>query len=481
MKNNKLFSILWAALVLLLPFTSLPIASKVLHSKMVAAPSIIALVLLVILWLVPNFWNNKLPLSSMPIIIFLIVAIIISLISYFLPLPIQKNFNIFSNGVEGIISLLIGISFFLVAAQYIDSDEKLKLTMSLIIAGFIPLLFWSLLQIYFGQLNSEYPQWMVNLQKSITTSGLLFPSRITGFAYEPSWFAHQLNMLYIPIWMSASFSGYSIFHKKISIFSFENILLIFSILLLIFTKSRIGWLTFFIYLGYTIIQFTRQFILKIRSKYVYFKTTIWKYLLPIIFLFLYLAIIVGGLGVLSKIDKRMKNVLDIATYKDRSVLSIANDFLFAERILYWQTGWNIFNDYPITGVGLGNSGFFFEKYMPSFAWALDEPRELIFRADYQGNNKNMWTRLLSETGMIGFTIFISWLILLWTQANILLQNKSKNWYFWGLVGMVSLIAFIFESFSLDSFALPYYWLIFGLVTAAFKLSENLKINNPSII
>ena len=177
----------------------------------------------------------------------------------------------------------------------------------------------------------------------------------------------------------------------------------------------------------------------------------------------------------------MKNVLDIATYKDRPVLSIANEFLFAERILYWQTGWNIFNDYPITGVGLGNSGFFFEKYMPSFAWALDEPRDLIFRADYQGNNKNMWTRLLSETGMIGFTIFISWLILLWTQAKILLQNKSKNWYFWGLVGMVSLIAFIFESFSLDSFALPYYWLIFGLVTAAFKLSENSKTNNPSII
>ena len=175
MKNNKLFSILWAALVLLLPFTSLPIASKILHSEMVAAPSIIALVLLVIFWLLPNFWNNKLPISSIPIIIFLIVAIVISLISYFLPIPIQKNFNIISNGVEGIISLLIGISFFLVAAQYIDSDEKLKLTMRLIIAGFIPLLFWSLLQIYFGQLNSEYPQWMVNITKINNDFGIIVP------------------------------------------------------------------------------------------------------------------------------------------------------------------------------------------------------------------------------------------------------------------------------------------------------------------
>ena len=481
MTKNKIFSILWVVLVNLIPFTSLPLASKILHSEMVAAPSIIPLVLLAIFWFLPNSWKNKLPISSKPIIIFFIVSILISLFAYFLPLPIQKNFNLFTNGVEGIISLLIGISFFLVAAQYIDSEKKLRLTINLIIISFIPLFIWSLLQIIFGQINSEYPQWMVNIQKSITTSGLLFPGRITGFAYEPSWLAHQLNMLYIPIWMGATYSGYSIFHRKFSIFSIENILLILSVLLLFFTKSRIGWLTFFICLGYLLIRFNKQFIFKIRSKYVYLKNDFWKYFLPLIFLFLYLAIIVGGLGILSKIDKRMKNVFDIAAYKNRSVLSIANDFIFVERILYWQTGWNIFNDFPITGVGLGNSGYFFEKYMPSFAWALDEPRDLIFRADYKGNNKNMWTRLLSETGMIGFTIFISWLFLLWSQARILLKNKSKNWYFWGIVGMISLIAFVFESFSIDSFALPYYWLIFGLVSAAFKLSENLKSNNSSIM
>ena len=265
----------------------------------------------------------------------------ISLFSYFLPIPIQKSFNLVTNGVEGIISLLIGISFFLVAAQYIDSEKKLRLTINLIIISFIPLFIWCLLQTIFGQINSGYPQWMVNIQKTITTSGLLFPGRITGFAYEPSWLAHQLNMLYIPIWMAASYSGYSIFQRKFSIFSIENILLILSVLLLVLTKSRIGWLTFFICLGYLIIRFNKQFIFKIRLKYVSLKNAFWKYLLPIIFLFLYLAIIVGGLGILSKIDKRMENVFDITRYKDRSVLSIANDFLFAERILYWQTGWNI--------------------------------------------------------------------------------------------------------------------------------------------
>lgn len=476
MTRKMIISILWGVLVLLIPFTSLPLASRILNSEMVAAPSIIPLVILAIFWFLPHFWNHKLPSSAKPILIFFVVSIIISLISFLLPVPIQKNFNILNNIVEGVISLLIGISFFLVASQYVDNEEKLKLTLKLIIIGFIPLLIWSLLQYIFGQINSDYPQWMSNLQISISTSGLLFPDRITGFAYEPSWLAHQLNMFYLPIWLGASFTGYTLFHRKISIFSIENLLLFFSILLLLFTKSRIGWLTFFICLGYLFILFNRNFIFKMRSKKIFFKRVFWKYLLPLIFLFLYLVIAIGGIGFLSKIDKRMQNVFNFEAYEDRSVLSIANNFLFAERILYWQTGWNIFNDYPIAGVGLGNSGFYFEKYMPSFAWALDEPRDLLFRADYQGNNKNLWTRLLSETGMIGFSIFLSWLIFLGYQAKILQKNQKNIWKFWGTVGIIALIAFIFESFSIDSFALPYYWLTFGLLAASFRIYESQQGN-----
>ena len=153
MTQKKIFSFLWVVLILLIPFTSLPAASKILHSEMVAAPSIIPLILLAIFWFLPNSWKNKLPISSKPIIIFFIVSILISLFSYFLPIPIQKSFNLVTNGVEGIISLLIGISFFLVAAQYIDSEKKLRLTINLIIISFIPLFIWCLLQTIFGQIN----------------------------------------------------------------------------------------------------------------------------------------------------------------------------------------------------------------------------------------------------------------------------------------------------------------------------------------
>ncbi len=107
--------------------------------------------------------------------------------------------------------------------------------------------------------------------------------------------------------------------------------------------------------------------------------------------------------------------------------------MFAERILYWETGWNIFNDHPLIGVGLGNYGFYFEKYMPAFASALDEPREILFRANYQANNKNLWTRLLSETGIIGF-IILRFLVDFVMDPRFRVEEKTKSIgiYLWGM-------------------------------------------------
>jgi hypothetical protein len=127
----------------------------------------------------------------------------------------------------------------------------------------------------------------------------------------------------------------------------------------------------------------------------------------------------------------------------------------------------VFNDFPIFGVGLGNVGFFFNDYMPSFAWALDEPRHLIFQATYQGNVKNLWFRLLAETGMIGFLSFGTWLFLILLKSNQYQKSHSQTHNNWGLVGKIVLLTIIIEGFSIDSFALPYYWIIFGLVSSQY--------------
>lgn len=468
MEKNKILQVsrlFWYALVFLLPFTSLPLASKLLGSEMVAAPSILFLfVLLIITVFSLSKGTIKVQTLLQPVLIFGLLAIFSSLLAFWLPIPIQKDFSIFRNIIEGIGTLFIGISFYFVTIQIIQSEIVLTKTLQIIAYSFIPLMIWSLLQFVFGQIVHDYPTWMITIQKYITTSGTLYRDRLTGFAFEPSWLAHQLNMFYIPIWISSTLNRRSVFKRVFRKLILEDFFLGISILFLIFSKSRVGWITFIVVISYLFIAMNQRIIKKIREKHKTSALSLLLKSLPIIFIFLYILLLITGLFFFSKFDSRMETLFEVETYQNRNLFSIANEFVFAERILYWQTGWHVFNDYPIFGVGLGNVGFFFEEYMPSFAWALDEPRHLIYQANYQGNVKNLWIRLLSETGIVGFLCFGTWLLLILLRSYQFQRKESRLHNYWGLVGKIALLTLLIEGFSIDTFALPYYWIIFGFVS-----------------
>ncbi len=468
MEKNRIGKVgqsIWYVLVLLLPFTSLPLASKLLGTEMVAAPSILILFVLLIILLF-YFIKTRLYVgkSLQPLLVFGLFAIISSLLAFWMPIPIQKDFSIFRNIFEGIGTLLIGISFYFVTVNIIRSQEILNKTLRIVVYSFVPLLVWCLFQFIFGQIIQDYPTWMESIQNWLTTSGTLYQNRLTGFAFEPSWLAHQLNMFYIPIWISATVSRRSVFKKLANKLIIEDFFLLASIFILIFTKSRVGWITFIVVVTYLFVTFNLRFLKIIKNKYQSGKKNYPLKFLPVIFIFFYILLLIAGLFFFSKFDSRMESLFNIETYQNKNIFSIANEFVFAERILYWQTGWHVFNDYPIFGVGLENVGFFFKDYMPSFAWALEEPRHLIFQANYQGNVKNLWFRLLAETGMIGFLSFGTWLFLILLKSNQYQKSHSQIHNYWGLVGKIALLTIIIEGFSIDSFALPYYWIVFGLVS-----------------
>ena len=97
-------------------------------------------------------------------------------------------------------------------------------------------------------------------------------------------------------------------------------------------------------------------------------------------------------------------------------------------------------------------------------------------------------RLLAETGIIGFSFFVSWLVLHWRDANQLEKEGSSTLLkSMGFIGKLVVIAFIFEGISLDTFALPYYWIALGLVAASSiiagqtsaKIGENIEFTKES--
>jgi len=474
---SSFINILWMIFIILLPFTSLPLAAKILHASMVAAPSIIIMGLLLITWGMRTFFKNKSLFLSKTILLFTFISILSSLLAFFISIPVFQEFSIIRTELEGIITLLIGVGFYTLISNFINNAETLNKTIRVIAYSMIPLTIWCLVQFLTWSLNNQYPEIVWEIQSYVSTSGNLYPSRITGFAYEPSWLAHILNMFYIPLWFGFVANNTSCFNKRIFKVSFETILLLISIILLIFTKSRVGLVSFGLMSLYFLFLMHNKIVHKINEWINHKSAKFSTKLISVCLVLIYLVSLFFGVIVLSKFDSRMENLLNPQTYQKQNLISIANEFQFAERIMYWQAGWEVFNDYPIFGVGLGNSGFYFEEKLPSFAWALDEPRTLFFRASYLPNNKNLWTKLLSETGIVGFGIFFIWLISILKDSITLIDKPAPIIKTFGLIGVFMFITFISEGFSIDSFALPYFWILPGMVTAVMNF-PNLLPNKP---
>ena len=68
-----------------------------------------------------------------------------------------------------------------------------------------------------------------------------------------------------------------------------------------------------------------------------------------------------------------------------------------------------FEEYPLTGVGLGASGFYIYQNLPD--WALTTVPEIAKQLNPENrlypNPKNLYVRLLAEAGLIGFFLFLA--------------------------------------------------------------------------
>ncbi|MDX1437650.1 MAG: hypothetical protein R3335_12605, partial [Anaerolineales bacterium] len=129
-------------------------------------------------------------------------------------------------------------------------------------------------------------------------------------------------------------------------------------------------------------------------------------------------------------------------------------------------------------VGLGTTGFFFPEKIPAFGWGLWEIQQLFFRLPYLPNLKSMWVRILTETGIIGFAFFTTWYYLLWRSAKALAFRQARLLKTIALAGLLVLIAYLIEGFSIDSFAMPYLWVSMGLLTAAVSIEVGEEKTEP---
>lgn len=466
---------LWAALLLGLPITSMPLVVRLVGSDSVASPAGIFLFLLVLTWLLPFILKGgRFSRLTLPLFVFIFAAAVSTALSVFLPIPNFRDISILRSDGVALITLAVGVCFYLVVSTYGAESGRLEKALRLInLAGFV-VLGWCLVQAAAWRLLHGYPQAMRDFH-DLYSVGPLYNNRVSGFALEPSWLAHQLNILFLPYWLGATVRRYSSQRLRFLGLTVENVLLAGGMAALLLSLSRIGLGAFLLTLAYLLLRGNIRLVRWLQSKAAQklgwqagtarAKKAAVSLAISLGLILVYVLLVMGLLFGMSKVDPRMKDVFSLSLHNENGILNYANALNFSSRVVYWEAGWNVFNDYPLLGVGLGNAGYFFPEKLSPFAWKLTEVRDLIYRSGSVLNSKCLWVRLLSETGIIGFAVFIGWLFALWQAAGMLEHKSEALWKTVGMAGKFTLLALLLEGFSIDSFALPYLWASAGILTA----------------
>jgi O-antigen ligase len=468
----KVVRIAWGLLFFTLPVTSFPFFPAGLGGKTLVRPlSIYPLIILVILITIPRLLRRPLPRTFLPIFAFVVVAMISSIAAFSSDLEAFRGVTMTSRFIRNVVTLGLGMAFYLTVTLLPETWEDIRFSLRWLYAGFILALLWGTIQIpYVVHYSSTYFKWINNLQGLISTRKL-FTTRISGLTYEPKWFAEQICFLLIPWLLGAILSRRSIFAWRYKWVTVEWLLLAWSVVVLVFTYSRTGLfiLAILVLLGYFLFRFYTQEKL-VKKKKPPKRTT--RRILEIAAVFVGLVCVIVVIGSQNPYFSRLWRYWTEAKTRNRSYLEY---IAFEQRFVYWQTAFRTYEVNPLIGVGLGNYAFYFDEMLPNQPWFLQ--KEIIRQiTPSEGRDrlitpKNLYARLLAETGLLGTVTFTAFVLAIMGCILLLLFSQSPDQRYWGMSAALAMVVFVITLFSSDSFALPNMWVFFGLTTAAAHLAD----------
>jgi O-antigen ligase len=348
----------------------------------------------------------------------------------------------------------------------------LRFTVKWIFAGLCLNLVWSGLQavtFYTGLLEKEM---VTHWQLAFSMRELVRTNRISGLAYEPAWLAGQIATVFFPFLFAAVLTKFRL-TKWIWL---EPALLVLTTLVLLATYSRGG---LFITVGTSCLMtllFGRDVLKSMWAWFIkgFTEKRLTSFIFRISLILALVGVIAGAFMFLGQRNffRRMweSNAENLSEY--------LVDVNAGARGAYTVGAMGAFRESPLTGVGLGGSGFYIYQNLPD--WSLTTVPEIAKQLNPENrlypNPKNMYVRLLAETGLFGFMLFIAF------QFNLLGESLSfykrkENWARFAMVaGTFAWVAIALYNFTQDSLATPNIWIVPGILAGIASNQLNKEVS-----
>jgi O-antigen ligase len=481
---HSLARFLWALTLVTLPVTSfrfMPFlgAGTFVRPLALYPLGLLLLILLYQIWTkrLTRPWNGSLTI----LLAFTLTALLATAVGSLLA-PIElRGQTYLDRALRAWVTLVIGLSFFLAAVWMNRSEADLKFSLKWLLAGLVLHIVWGGIQAVGLQLGLRGE--LNEIQTLFSIRGLPRNRRIAGFAYEPSWLASQLTALYLP-WLFASLLA----KYRLTKFKWlEAGLFIGGLVILLFTYSRSG---LFIAAGAVILTFLVAGSEVMKEAAAWFWAGFsrseekgrWGRMQAagsrIGVGLLLIGAVTGAVVFLTN----KGYIAALWNSSAESLWDYAIDVYIGPRLAYAVAAWEAFQSQPLTGVGLGASGFRMYSNMPD--WALsgvpEIARQLSPGSNLYPNPKNLYVRLLAEMGLPGFLVYLSFLFNLLAYALKGLRQAEPFWRFAGAAGFFSVVAIAAQGISQDSFAMPEMWVNLGMVAGVIALkSEDASLAGKS--
>ena len=465
--------ILWGAALLTMPVTSFRWFPFVSEGTYVRPLALYPLALLIPLLLI-QWWRGKtklnwsgalIPLGALVLFIFVATSFG-TLID---PIPLRGQ-TYSGRAIRALATLFIGIAFFVSAVWMNKDEEDFRFTVRWLFAGLCLDLAWSGLQAVTFYTHLFKKEMVTHWQLAFSMRELVRTNRISGLAYEPAWLAGQLATTFIPFLFAAVLTNFRTTRLK----WLEPVLLALSLLVLLATYSRGGILIAIAAAGLTFLFFGRGFI---GAAWSWFFGGFRGRMFDVLFR---VGMVVAILGVLTSafLFLARKNFFRRLWETEAQTLSqYIVDINAGARGAYSIGALSAFEKSPLTGVGLGASGFYIYSNLPD--WSLTTVPEIAKQLSPDNhlypNPKNLYVRLLAETGLIGFFLFLAFqLYILGDMLNLL--RLDRTWArFAAVAGVFAWLAITFYNFTQDSLTTPNIWLVPGILVGLFFTSSYKEI------